>query len=92
MNSWRYSVDWCIAMYNMGTALMALPQHVQTDMSTYHIWAQAAAGMRYLAYYHMAELSILQQEQLKRLFWLHFVANMYAIPPTPERRMLTYTS
>ena len=72
----HYTVDWCIAMYNMSTSLMALPHHRQNDMAGFHAWSSAAAGVRYMTYYCLPELGIMEQEQLKRLYWLLFVGSL----------------
>lgn len=73
-SSYYYTVDWCIAMYNVATSLLALPRESQSEMAGFHVWSQAAAGVRYLTYYCMSELSLMEKELLKRLYWLLFVS------------------
>jgi hypothetical protein len=77
MSRQTYTLDWCIAMYNLGTATMALPQSEETKMSSFNAMSQAAAGTRYLIYYFMCKLGKMEQELLKRLFWLIFVGSVY---------------
>ncbi|KAL0936026.1 C6 zinc finger domain containing protein [Colletotrichum truncatum] len=69
-----YSVDWCIAMYNVGTSASSMNENGLTDLRSFHAISEAAAGARYLAYYHMTDLDMPEQQMLKRLFWLIFSA------------------
>ncbi|KAH8896734.1 glycoside hydrolase [Thozetella sp. PMI_491] len=64
----QYSLDWCIAMYNLGTASATLT--AIDDVWAYHVGSQSAAGARYLAYYCLEQLPLVEKEMLKRLFWL----------------------
>ncbi|KAJ9144530.1 C6 zinc finger domain-containing protein [Pleurostoma richardsiae] len=65
-----YSLDWCVAMYNLGNAMGSISG--MDDLRAYHMGSQSAAGVRYLAYYSMTSLTIPEQQLLKRLFWLLF--------------------
>ncbi|KAK6227493.1 c6 zinc finger domain containing protein [Colletotrichum tabaci] len=69
-----YSLDWCIAMYNIGTSASSMNENGLGDMGSFHGMSEAAAGARYLAYYRMADLDMSEQQLLKRLFWLIFAA------------------
>ncbi|KAJ0159932.1 hypothetical protein CTA2_8871 [Colletotrichum tanaceti] len=69
-----YSLDWCIAMYNIGTSASSMNENGLADMGSFHGMSEAAAGARYLAYYRMADLDMSEQQLLKRLFWLIFAA------------------
>lgn len=68
----NYSLDWCIAMYNMGVSISALAEAGVGDVRAFHAMSEAAAGVRYLAYYQVSELDFVDQQLLKRLFWLLF--------------------
>lgn len=57
-------------MYNIGTASATLT--AIDDVQAYHAGSEAAAGVRYLMYYCMGKMSRLEEEMLKRLFWLLF--------------------
>lgn len=63
-----YRLDWCIAMYNLGVAHATAAG--LDDASAYHMGCQSAAGVRHLAYYRLADLGPVEQQQLKRLFLL----------------------
>ncbi|OHE94909.1 hypothetical protein CORC01_09828 [Colletotrichum orchidophilum] len=69
-----YSLDWCVAMYNIGTSSCSINEDGMGDMGSFHGMSEAAAGTRFLAYYHMADLDVSEQQLLKRLFWLIFAA------------------
>ncbi|KAK1967314.1 glycoside hydrolase [Colletotrichum sublineola] len=69
-----YSLDWCIAMYNIGTSASSMNEEGLGDMGSFHGMSEAGAGVRYLVYYRMADLDMSEQQLLKRLFWLIFAA------------------
>ncbi|TDZ37474.1 hypothetical protein C8035_v007831 [Colletotrichum spinosum] len=69
-----YSLDWCIAMYNIGTSASSMNENGLGDQGSFHGMSEAAAGARFLAYYRMADLDMSEQQLLKRLFWLIFAA------------------
>ncbi|KXH35228.1 hypothetical protein CSIM01_11182 [Colletotrichum simmondsii] len=69
-----YSLDWCVAMYNIGTSASSMNEDGLGDMGSFHGMSEAAAGARFLAYYRMADLDMSEQQLLKRLFWLIFAA------------------
>ncbi|KAF9873794.1 hypothetical protein CkaCkLH20_08904 [Colletotrichum karsti] len=69
-----YSLDWCIAMYNIGTSASSMNENGLGDMGSFHGMSEAAAGTRFLAYYRLADLDMSEQQLLKRLFWLIFAA------------------
>ncbi|WDK14646.1 hypothetical protein CGRA01v4_05927 [Colletotrichum graminicola] len=69
-----YSLDWCITMYNIGTSASSMNEDGLGDMGSFHGMSEAAAGVRFLVYYRMADLDMSEQQLLKRLFWLLFAA------------------
>ncbi|KAM0273539.1 hypothetical protein ACHAQH_008288 [Verticillium albo-atrum] len=71
-NENAYTLDWCIAMYNLGTAAGSIAATGLKSTSSYHTISMSAAGVRYLAYYCIKELDFVEQQQVKRLFWLIF--------------------
>ncbi|KAJ3535476.1 hypothetical protein NM208_g7113 [Fusarium decemcellulare] len=73
-----FSLDWCIAMYNMGMAMNAVSESGLSNMRSYHALNEAATGARYLAYYCMHELDEAERQLLRRLFWLLFAASCSA--------------
>ncbi|KAM5342094.1 hypothetical protein ACJ41O_015125 [Fusarium nematophilum] len=73
-----FSLDWCTAMYNMGTVISAVSESGLSDMRSYHALSEAASGVRYLAYYCLHELDEAEQQLLRRLFWLLFAASCSA--------------
>lgn len=72
-----FCLDWCIAMYNMGMAIGAVPELGLRNMRSYHALNEAATGARYLTYYCMHELDEVEQQLLRRLIWLLFAASWY---------------
>lgn len=67
-----FTLDWCIAMYNIGTAMGATTKSGLSSMRAYHALSEAAAGARYLAYYRLYEHDEIEQQLLRRLIWLLF--------------------
>lgn len=67
-----YSVEWCAAMYNMGIAVAAMSPKGAAEVRSFHAISESTTAVRYLAYYRMAELDHVEQQLLKRLFWLLF--------------------
>lgn len=86
-----YSLDWCIAMYNIGTSASSMNENGLGDMGSFHGMSEAAAGARFLAYYRMADLDMSEQQLLKRLFWLIFAAYWYVASPYPHSATLYAT-
>ncbi|KAF5023283.1 hypothetical protein F66182_4664 [Fusarium sp. NRRL 66182] len=72
-----FTLDWCIAMYNMGTAMGATTATGLSNMRAYHALSEAAAGARYLAYYRAHDHDEIGQQILRRLIWLLFAAARY---------------
>jgi hypothetical protein len=66
-----YSVDWCISMYNIGASIVT---QNTSDIRRYHALAEAAAGTRYLLLADERSASFVDQQILKRLFWLIYAA------------------
>ncbi|KAH7191751.1 uncharacterized protein B0J16DRAFT_281258 [Fusarium flagelliforme] len=69
-----YSIDRCIAMYHIGTAMSATTPSGLSSMRAYHALSEAAAGTRYLVYYRLHEYDEAQQQLLRRLMWLLFAS------------------
>lgn len=72
----NYSVEWCAAMYNMGVAIAALSPIGAVELRSFHALSESTAAVRYLSYYRMAELDFVDQQLVKRLFWLLFACAM----------------
>lgn len=73
----EYSVDWCVAMYNLGTAAGTISEAGSSDVKSYHALSEATAGVRYLMYYNMQGLDHVERQLLKRLFWLLFAGSWW---------------
>ncbi|KAH7000500.1 hypothetical protein EDB80DRAFT_724067 [Ilyonectria destructans] len=69
-----YTVTWCITMYNIGVSIPAISQSNIADRRSFHVLSEAAAGIRYLAYYRQPELDPVETQMLRRLFWLQFAS------------------
>ncbi|KAF4970918.1 hypothetical protein FZEAL_9954 [Fusarium zealandicum] len=68
-----FSIDRCIALYNVGTAMSAMTRSGLSSMRAYHALSEAAAGARYLAYYRVhEEHNETEQQLIRRLVWLLF--------------------
>lgn len=65
-----YSLDWCQMKYNLASS------HSSTTDTTQHFRyiSEAAAGVKYLIHYQMSDMPTLEQQLLKRLYWLIFAA------------------
>ncbi|KAI7762957.1 hypothetical protein LZL87_013059 [Fusarium oxysporum] len=72
-----FSMDRCIALYNIGTAMSATTKSGLSSMRAYHALSEAAAGARYLAYYRIHEHDEAEQQLLRRLIWLLFASAWY---------------
>ena len=73
-----YSIDRCIAMYHIGTAMTATTPSGLSSMRAYQALSEAAAGTRYLVYYQLHEYDEAEQQLLRRLMWLLFASAWYA--------------
>lgn len=69
-----YSVDWCIAMYNIGVSINTYAEGGMSDMRCYDALTGAAAGARYLLFNSQAHTNRIEQQMLRRLYWLLFAA------------------
>ena len=67
------TLDWCISMYNLGTALGSVSGADMSDKRSYHKLSEATMGTRYLAYYCMPQLDYVEQQLTRRLFSLLYV-------------------
>jgi hypothetical protein len=72
-----FSIDRCVALYNLGTAMSATTKSGLSSMRAYHALSEAAAGARYLAYYRIHEHDEGEQQILRRLIWLLFASAWY---------------
>ncbi|KAL4767000.1 hypothetical protein BDW60DRAFT_227090 [Aspergillus nidulans var. acristatus] len=63
-----YSLDWCIAKYNLATASMA--QRGLSDPLVYRMIGESVTGTSYLLSNELEEMGLLHQELLKRLWCL----------------------
>lgn len=70
----NYTPEWCIAMYNIGVAISATSSQGLSDVHGFHAVSQSSAATTYLLYYSLRSLSHIDQQLLKRLFWLLFAA------------------
>lgn len=70
------TVEYSIAMYNMGVAISALSPIGSRDLRAFHAVSESATTTRYLLYCCMADLDFVDQQLLKRLFWLLFAGAM----------------
>jgi hypothetical protein len=70
----NYTPEWCIAMYNIGVAINATSSQGLSDVHGFHAVSQSSAATTYLLYYSLRSLSHIDQQLLKRLFWLLFAA------------------
>ncbi|RDW86085.1 fungal specific transcription factor domain-containing protein [Aspergillus mulundensis] len=63
-----YSLDWCIAKYNLATASMA--QRGMSDPFVHRMVGEAVTGTGYLLAHNLAQMGVMQGELLKRLWCL----------------------
>ncbi|KAK6823481.1 hypothetical protein PG987_013738 [Apiospora arundinis] len=75
INTWKmlkdegpFTLEWCLAKYNLGTATMAVSS--PDDPRIYRMRAEVQAGVTYLVHYRLVDLPLLEQELLKRIYWL----------------------
>jgi hypothetical protein len=65
-----FSLEWCQAKYNMGTALLA--ERGMEDIEGFRIYSEAVMGVKFMIYYRLREMPFSSQQLLKRLYWLLF--------------------
>ncbi|KAF5707737.1 hypothetical protein FMUND_10955 [Fusarium mundagurra] len=91
-----FSMDRCIALYNIGTAMSATTKSGLSSMRAYHALSEAAAGARYLAYYRIHEHDEAEQQLLRRLIWLLFASARYVaalgVNGSSRANQVTYSS
>lgn len=73
-----YSLDWCIAKYNLATASMA--QRGLSDPLVYRMIGESVTGTSYLLSNELEEMGLLHQELLKRLWCLLEITLMFVSP------------
>ncbi|KAL4863187.1 hypothetical protein BDV12DRAFT_202339 [Aspergillus spectabilis] len=84
-----YSLDWCVAKYNLATASM-----VHRDMSdpwTHRMFSEAMMGTRYLFIYKIDEMSTIDRELCKRLYCLLEISMMCVCIPRGLLEQLVLT-
>lgn len=62
-------------MYNIGVSIGAMAEDGLSDTWCFHALSEAAAGVRYMMYYHLQQLDQVEQQLLRRLFWLLFAGS-----------------
>ena len=70
-----YSLDWCIAHYNIASALMTKSK--LTDMRLFRTLTNASTGVQWLIGYGSASAPLYDREILKRLYGLLLVWQLY---------------
>ncbi|CAI4212713.1 unnamed protein product [Parascedosporium putredinis] len=61
-------------MYNTGVAMGSVFDSYFSDRRCYHALSEAAMGIRYLLYYCVQELDLVERQLARRLYWLLFAA------------------
>jgi hypothetical protein len=64
----RISLDWVLAMYNFSSATHH--EHGFESLLSHRLSAEAAMGVKYLLCHDFDQMSLLDQQILKRLYWL----------------------
>jgi hypothetical protein len=64
----RISLDWVLGMYNFSSAMHH--EHGVGSPLAHRLSAEAAMGVKYLLYHDSEQMSFLDQQILKRLYWL----------------------
>ena len=68
----KFSLEWCQTKYNLAIALSS--EAGMDDADSFRFMAEAVAGVKYLVYYELENMTFLSQQLLKRLYWLLFAA------------------
>ncbi|KAK7190934.1 hypothetical protein DPSP01_009144 [Paraphaeosphaeria sporulosa] len=68
----RISLEWVLAMYNF-TSATHHEQGIGSPLA-HRLSAETAMGVKYLLYHDFDQMSILDQQVLKRLYWLIYAA------------------
>jgi hypothetical protein len=68
----KFSLEWCQTKYNLAVALSSEAGMDSAD--SFGFMAEAVAGVKYLVYYELENMTFLSQQLLKRLYWLLFAA------------------
>lgn len=68
----KFSLEWCQTKYNLAVALSS--EAGMDDANSFGFMAEAIAGVKYLVYYELENMTFLSQQLLKRLYWLIFAA------------------
>ena len=69
-----YSLDWCVAKYNLSASSHALPTLPLAQANRYTTDAQL--GVKHLLHHGAAQMSLIDDQLLKRLYWLLIVGDM----------------
>ncbi|KAH8649242.1 hypothetical protein BX600DRAFT_419407 [Xylariales sp. PMI_506] len=79
-----YTLDWCITKYNLAMAKVASVNKSEDMLWGFRTIIQAEAGIKYLVATRLDTMSPVDQELLKRLYWLVVVhtisADMFGQP------------
>ena len=68
----NFSLEWCQAKYNFGSATMAESRF--DDASSFRFMGEAVIGVKYLIFYELSKMPLVSQQLLKRLYWMLFAA------------------
>jgi hypothetical protein len=68
----KFNLEWCQTKYNLAVALSA--EAGMDNANSFAFMAEAVAGVKYLVYYELENMTFLSQQLLKRLYWLLFAA------------------
>lgn len=65
-----FTLEWCQAKYNLGAARGG--EKGLDDHPGFRFMSEAVMGVKYLIYYKLPNMTMLEQQLLKRLYWLIF--------------------
>ncbi|KAL3419464.1 hypothetical protein PVAG01_09686 [Phlyctema vagabunda] len=65
-----FSLEWCQMKYNLGVAV--LTERGADDELAFRFLSESVMGVKYLIYHRMRDMSYMDQQLLKRLYWLVF--------------------
>jgi hypothetical protein len=71
-----YTLDWCVAMYNIGASIGSYDEAGISGTRCFHALSSAAAGVRFMLHDYIQD-NLVEQQLLKRLFWLLFASAQY---------------
>ncbi|CZR68907.1 uncharacterized protein PAC_18808 [Phialocephala subalpina] len=65
-----FTLEWCQAKYNLGVACGA--GRGLDNQSSFRYLSEAVMGVKYLIYYKLPNMSIWEQQLVRRLYWMIF--------------------